>query len=159
MSTFVLTVSSLQLKPLTPACSSFWPFPKCESRADYSTGAHYVDEQDTSTVILFSANFGPNSCDVKQQCPPRTVTALPVHCLRKPVQKTQSICKLQSQTIHMAGLLNNLKLLLASFKNNVRFELKFKPGKHTVSPLPLPGSEAAPCRPCLPTHRYDIKCL
>lgn len=54
MSTFVLTAGPPQLKPLTPACSSFWLLPKSESHADYSTGAHYVDEQDTSTAILFS---------------------------------------------------------------------------------------------------------
>lgn len=54
MSTFVLTAGSPQLKPLTSACSSFWPFPSSESHADYSAGAHYVDEQDTSAAILFS---------------------------------------------------------------------------------------------------------
>lgn len=57
VSTFVLTAASLQLKHLTPACSSFWPFPKSERHADDSAGAHYVDEQDTSAAILFSKNL------------------------------------------------------------------------------------------------------
>lgn len=45
---------SPKLKYLTPACNSFWPYPKSESHTDYSTGAYYVDEQDTSSAILFS---------------------------------------------------------------------------------------------------------
>lgn len=54
MNTFALMTGSPKLKPLTSACSSFWPFPNSESHADNSAGAHYVDEQDTSAAILFS---------------------------------------------------------------------------------------------------------
>lgn len=108
---------SLQLKPLTPACSSNWPFPKSGSHADSSSGEHYVDEQDTSAAILFSKNLALIPAVWSNNAPLRILIMLPEYCLLREMHQTQ--CKLQLQTIQGVGLVNNWKLLLANMKKHV----------------------------------------